>query len=212
MKRYCVLLAGIILLSQYSSTHDGTLLLKYRSDVDGVQSHNDAVANLINTAVADHFPTSGSCRIDPNNKSITVQNLRFHCSQKQLQRIFLNLTPRSLPSGSLRGYTILGHEKHHDGLIGLVWHGKTFNYPNGGGRGVVTNNVVHVFELLRASIFPSIAPMDGRKAFEIDYRGDILSFLMVDYLRNVHPNLYLGYFAFRAFNKVPIGYFLLESD
>lgn len=118
----------------------------------------------------------------------------------------------SLIAGSLTGYTVLGHAKHHDGLVGLVWHGKTFDYSKGGARGVVTNNVVHVFELLRASIFPSSAPMDGRPAFEIDYRGDALSFLFVDYLRNVQPNLYLGYFAFRAFNKIPIGYFLLESE
>lgn len=53
--------------------------------------------------------------------------------------------------------------------------------------------------------------MDGKEAFEIDYRGDVLSFLMVDYLRNVQKNVYLGYFAFRASDKIPIGYFLLES-
>lgn len=114
-------------------------------------------------------------------------------------------------SGSLRGYTILGHDKLHDGLIGLVWHGKNFNYPNKGeARGIVTNSALHSFEVLRASIFPSIAPMDGKEAYEIDYKEDIASFLMVDYLRTVQPNLYLGYFAIRAFDKTPIGYFMLE--
>lgn len=95
----------------------------------------------------------------------------------------------------------------------MVWHGKNFFYPkNGAARGIVTNRVLHGFEALKAEIFPSVAPMDGKRAYEIDYSEDIASFLMVDYLRTVQPNLYLGYFTARPFDAIPIGYFMLERD
>lgn len=110
--------------------------------------------------------------------------------------------------GRLKGYTIVGP----DALVEAVWHGKNFRYEPGAEHGVVTNNFFGIFQFLRASIYRTTAPIDGREAFAIDYGNEIFAFVMIDFLRNVQHNLYLGFVAIRGFEKIPIGFFLLESN
>lgn len=110
--------------------------------------------------------------------------------------------------GRLRGYTIVGP----DALVELAWSGKNFYYANGAAHGgTVTNTFLGIFEFLRASIYRTIAPIDGREAFAIDYRNEIFAFVMIDFLRQVQDNLYLGFVSIRGFERIPVGYFLLES-
>lgn len=75
----------------------------------------------------------------------------------------------------------------------------------------MTNTFLGLFEFLRASIYRTIAPIDGKEAFAVDYKNEIFAFFMIDFLRKVQHNLYLGFVAIRGFEKIPIAYFLLES-
>lgn len=96
-------------------------------------------------------------------------------------------------------------------LVEAIWNGKNFYYANGADHGFVTNTFIGIFEFLRASIYRTIAPIDGKVAFAVDYRNEIFAFLMIDFVRKVQNNLYLGFVAIRGFEKIPIAFFLLEN-
>lgn len=153
------------------------------------------------------FITNGFCQIDPYNRRNTISNLKYSCNYRQLQNVFSNLSPGTFPTGRLKGFTIVGP----DALVEAVWSGKNFYYGHGADHGTVTNTFLGIFQFLRASIYRTIAPIDGKEAFAVDYRNEIFAFLMIDYLRKVQNNLYLGFVAIRGFEKVPVAYFLLEG-
>lgn len=94
-----------------------------------------------------------------------------------------------------------------------VWNGKGFiqyvyGAPNE--RGVVYNRILHTMELFHADIFRTLAPIDNRPSFLIDYQRDPFTFFINDYIRQVSPNLYLGIMTIRWAPRVPVLFFMLE--
>lgn len=107
----------------------------------------------------------------------------------------------------MKGHSILGS----DALIETIWNGKNFYYSRGTVySGTVTNTFLQKFEFLTASVYRTIAPLDGKEVFAIDYKNDAFAVLMVDFLRQVQDNLYLGVIVFRGMETFPLGYFFLE--
>lgn len=117
------------------------------------------------------------------------------------------MSPGPYPVGKLKGYAITPP----DALVESIWKGKNFYYARGARHGTVFNNILGIFEFIRASFYPTIAPIDGKAAYAIDYKDEILSFLTIDFLRKLQNNLYLGFVSIRGFEKIPIVYFILES-
>lgn len=147
------------------------------------------------------------CVID-KNKSITVRNLKYNCNEKQLGRLFSNLTAGAFPPNGklLRGAVLV------DGLQNQnIWNGKKIRYGASNDRGTLTNTLFGRFEKFRADIYRTKAPIDGKPAFALNYKIDTCAFLVVDYLREVQPNLYLGFMTIRPKLKFPVVYFLLEN-
>lgn len=98
-------------------------------------------------------------------------------------------------------------------LVESIWHGKNFHYARGASNhhGTVINNLLGIFQYLRATTYRTIAPIDGKEAFAIDYKNEFFAFFAIDYVRMVQKNLYLGYVAIRGFERNPFAFFLLES-
>lgn len=82
------------------------------------------------------------------------------------------------------------------------------NSPND--HGYVTNNILGTFNMFKAPYYRTIAPIDGKDALAIDYVNDFFLFILMDYVRIVQRNLYLGIVTFRPFFKTPVVYFILE--
>lgn len=150
-----------------------------------------------------------SCAID-GNKSITARNLKYYCNTKQLKRIFSNLTAGTFPpNGQLKGSILL------DGLQDQnIWNGKNMKRRGGNvphDRGTLTNMIFSKSEMFDADIYRTKAPIDGKQAFALNYKRDKFVFFIVDYIREIQTNLYLGIMTLRPFHKSPVLYFLLEK-
>lgn len=157
------------------------------------------------------------CKIDANNKAITVYNFKNNCNNKELLSIFLNLNSGPFPPNSkFKGHIIAcpgGPCGMLEAMIESVWSGK--NIIHTGGRspndyGTVTNNMLGILKMFTAAMYRTNAPIDGREAFAIDYQSDPFLFLLMDYVRKVQRNLYLGIVTFRPFINHPVMFFLLE--
>ncbi|KAJ6637449.1 hypothetical protein Bhyg_10179 [Pseudolycoriella hygida] len=71
--------------------------------------------------------------------------------------------------------------------------------------------ILQRFVFLRSKIFRTNAPFDGKDVFEIEYRGNIFTYYIVDYIRKVQDDLYLGVATLRQVEKQPIVFFMLEK-
>lgn len=99
--------------------------------------------------------------------------------------------------------------------INNIWNGKTIAYLGGtppNDHGTVINTVNKQFDLFKGTVYRHMAPFDGKEAFVLDYRYDTLVPFMVDYIREVQRNLYLGIATIRTFGKYPLVFFLLEMS
>lgn len=136
--------------------------------------------------------------------------MRKNCNTKQLQRIFTNLKAGTFPpNGKLKGY-VLQRE-----VLEKLWYGKTITYMGGkppNDHGLVINTMYNKIDFFRATIYRTKAPIDGKEAFAIDYKNDLLAHLIIDYIRKVQNNLYLGIATLRPFERYPILFFLLEKN
>lgn len=136
--------------------------------------------------------------------------MKYNCNPKQLKGIFSNLTAGTFPpNGNLKGTILLAGLQNQN-----IWNGKKIR--SGGGirpndRGTLTNLIAKQYELFNADIYRKICPIDGKEAFALDYKKDPLAFFVVDYIREVQTNFYLGVATIRPFENVALVYFLLEK-
>ncbi|XP_037050949.1 uncharacterized protein LOC119084900 [Bradysia coprophila] len=157
------------------------------------------------------------CRMDPFNKAVTVHSLKYICNNDELRNIFLNSKAGPFPPNSkFKGHILACPSGACDLLelmIESLWSGKNVvssggSWPND--HGFVTNNMLGTFDMFKAPFYRTIAPIDGKEAMAIDYANDLFLFILMDYVRKVQNNLFLGIVTFRPFFKTPIMYFLLE--
>lgn len=155
--------------------------------------------------------------MDPFNKAVTVHSLKTTCNNDDLLNIFLNSKAGAFPpNGKFKGHILActsGPCGLLEGMIESFWSGKSVVFSNGYGpkdRGFVTNNIFGSFDMFKAPFYRTIAPIDGREALAIDYVNDFFLFILMDYVRKVQKNLYLGIVTFRPFFKNPILFFILE--
>lgn len=139
-----------------------------------------------------------------------MHNLKYNCSRKQLKHTFSNLTAGTFPpSGKLEGTILI------DGLQKQsFWNGKKIKYVGGVAphdHGTLVNILFNRYEMCNADIYRTIAPIDGKESFVLNYKRTPLVFFIVDYMREVQENVYLGVMTIRPFSKIPVLYFLLEK-
>ncbi len=155
--------------------------------------------------------------MDPFNKDVTVYNLKNYCNNDELLSIFLNSKAGSFPPNSkFRGHILAcptGACDLLEAMIESMWSGKNVVHARGSwpnDHGFVTNNMLGGFDMFKAPFYRTIAPIDGKEAMAVDYVNDFFLFALMDYVRKVQHNLYLGMVTFRPFFKVPVVYFILE--
>lgn len=149
------------------------------------------------------------CEVDAFNKSITIHNLRKNCNDAELWKIFTNLKAGKFPIGRYKGYVLHQEETYS------FWNSKTITYVGGrrpNEHGTLINTINKKYKMLRASVYRHTAPIDGKQSIVIDYEQDILIPFMIDYVREVQRNLYLGISTLRPFVKDIFTFFILYMD
>ncbi|KAJ6640532.1 hypothetical protein Bhyg_05461 [Pseudolycoriella hygida] len=172
---------------------------------------------IINYIIICSIAQRDVCTIDYYNKAVTVHNFKTNCNNKELLNMFSNLKAGSFPPNSrFKGHILAcpsGPCGMLEAMIESVWSGKTVKYKGGfppNDHGVVKNNMLGRFSMFEASIYRTIAPIDGKESFAIDYVNDFFLFFLMDFVRKVQKNLYLGIATLRPFFKHPIMFFILE--
>lgn len=157
--------------------------------------------------------------MDPFNKDVTVYNLKHNCNRDDLQNVFLSLKAAPFPPNTkFRGHLVAcpsGPCDVFEAMIESLWGGKNVVYAKGSwpnDHGFITNNMLGGLDMFKAPFYRTVAPIDGKEALAIDYVNDILLFGLMDYVRKVQDNLYLGIVVVRPFFKIPFVYFILEKD
>ncbi|XP_037043424.1 uncharacterized protein LOC119079542 [Bradysia coprophila] len=150
------------------------------------------------------------CEIDAI-QSKTVYNLKYNCNRKQLRKIFSHLSAGAFPpNGKLEGTILMNGLRNQS-----MWNGKKIKYVGGVAphdHGTLVNVLFNNrYEMFRANIHRTIAPIDGKESFVLNYKHTPMVFYIVDYLREVQQNVYLGIMTIRPFKKIPVLYFLLEK-
>lgn len=99
--------------------------------------------------------------------------MRKNCNIRQLQRIFSNLKAGPFPpNGKFKCYVLQGE------ILEKIWYGKTITYLGGyppNDYGSVINTMYNNIDFFKATIYRTRAPIDGKEAFAIDYRNDLLA-------------------------------------
>jgi hypothetical protein len=146
-------------------------------------------------------PTAGECRVSALPAE-TVDSLRFHCDQPQIDTLYGSLPAGPMPpyGAKARGYwrwypDAQGLDEPGNRLMNLlVWQGKTF-YTNETG-GYMMNRVVADREGFRSAVYFANGWLDGRPAIIVDYAqaGDYpADVIFRDEIRMVQPGVYLGF-------------------
>jgi len=160
-----------------------------------------ALVLLPSAAAAGAERPSEPCSIS-NAPEQTVENLRFHCDQTQLDSVYTSLPAGPMPhyGAKARGYwrwypDARGLDEPGNRLMNLlVWQGKTFyTYDTGG---YMMNRVVADREGFRSAVYFADGWLDGRRAIIVDYgqAGDYpADALFRDEIRMVQPGVYLGF-------------------
>lgn len=152
-------------------------------------------------ASAGGLPTSEACAINPSPER-TVEILRFHCDQAQLDNLYQSLPAGPMPhyGAKARGYwrwypDARGLDEPGNRFMNLlVWQGKTFYTDETGGY--MMNRVVADREGFRSAVYFADGWLDGRPAIIVDYgrAGDYpADAIFRDEIRRVQPGVYLGF-------------------
>lgn len=140
--------------------------------------------------------------------------MRNNCNSEELLNIFTNLSAGPFPpEGALKGYVLecFGRPCH---WIDNIWDGKNIVYLGGtppNDHGTANNNFFGRIVKFDATIYRTNAPIDGKEVLAIDYKRDVSVFFVIDYIREVQTNLYLGITALQIAQRKPFLYFLLEK-
>lgn len=120
-------------------------------------------------------------------------------SRQELDEIYRNAQPGTLPEGDARGTAILAGSPFARivaGLAGLLaWQGKVFDIFAPGCQAGVLVNKITPFSLtfIVAKVYRDNSWMDGRPTIVIDYsKTSFLARLIRDEIREVEPGVYLG--------------------
>lgn len=136
--------------------------------------------------------------------------MKYNCNKLQLGKIFSSLPAGQFPpNGKLKGSILVNGLQNQ-----RIWNGKKIKYTGGtapNDRGTLTNILLERYKMFDADIYRSNAPIDKKEAIVLNYKKDPIVYFIVDYIREVQPNLYLGIMTFRPFTKIPVLYFTLEK-
>jgi hypothetical protein len=135
---------------------------------------------------------------DPQSTAVAV-NQWLNMSRKELDTIFKDAKPGTVPQGDTQGTAILAGGPV-PGLFAklarlLFWRGKVFDLNSPAfNSGVVVNKVSPLgINLIVAKVYIAPSWIDGKDCIVIDYnKTSILARQIRDEIREIEPGLYLG--------------------
>ncbi len=120
-------------------------------------------------------------------------------SREELDEIYKNAKPGSIPTGDTHGTAIMAGSlfaKPVAFLAGLfAWQGKVFDlFCPKGDAGILVNKITPFsLTFIVAKVYRDNSWMDGRETIVIDYsKTSFLAKLIRDEIREVEPGVYLG--------------------
>jgi hypothetical protein len=129
------------------------------------------------------------CALDPENRAVTLDALRFRCSPQQAEQIYVAAGPGTVPVGVMNGWVT--NPPPLALLAPPFWIGKTFyTGPNGG---MLQNRLTGAgFEAWPAIV--SIGPswIDGKPTWVLDYAPSPTPPIH-DEIREITPGVWFGY-------------------
>lgn len=146
----------------------------------------------------------GGCVIDPNNRAVTVDSLRFRCTPEQQDTIYAAASAGAVPSGVKNGW--IGRPPFMQQVAPPLWLGKTFytGYTGPNSGGYLMNRVTGAgLEAWRADIRPGPSPFDGKPSWLLDYAPSPTPQLL-DEIREVSPGVWFGYSWWRGALQTPL--------
>ncbi|MEU8894966.1 hypothetical protein [Nocardia sp. NPDC048505] len=141
--------------------------------------------------VVDH---GNGCVLDPENRAVTVESLRFRCTPEQQDLIYQAAEAGAVPQGVKNGWVV--RPAAGSGAAAGVWIGKTFSTgPDGG---TLMNRVTGAgIEAWRADVYRAPALTDGRPTWALDYNPSPTP-PVYDEIREVAPGVWYGYSWWRG--------------
>jgi hypothetical protein len=120
-------------------------------------------------------------------------------SRDQLDEIYRNAEPGTLPTGDMRGTAILAGSLFSKAVAAFArlfaWQGKVFDIFADDGKSGVLINKITAFSLtfIVAKVYRDASWMDGKETIVIDYsKTSFFAKVIRDEIREVEPGVYLG--------------------
>lgn len=130
--------------------------------------------------------------------STTVQKW-LGMSREQLDELYRQATPGTIPNGETRGTPIVAGSSSARAFAHFArlfaWQGKVFDmFAEDGSAGVLVNKVTPLsLSFVVAKVYREPSWMDGKDTIVIDYSSTSFFFRAVrDEIREIEPGVYLG--------------------
>lgn len=160
-----------------------------------------AVATAAPQQIADY---GGGCVIDPNDRAVTVDSLRFRCTPEQQDAIYDAASAGAVPAGVKNGW--VARPPVMQQVAPPLWIGKTFytGYTGPNSGGYLMNRVTGAgLEVWGANVYLGPSPFDGEPSWLLDYAPSPTPQLL-DEVREVSPGVWLGYSWWRGALQTPL--------
>jgi hypothetical protein len=120
-------------------------------------------------------------------------------TREQLDEIYRNAEPGSMPTGDMRGTAILAGSMFSRIVAAFArlfaWQGKVFDMFAEDGQAGILINKISFFSLtfIVAKVYRETSWMDGKATIVIDYsKTSFFARVIRDEIREVEPGVYLG--------------------
>ncbi|MFI9405864.1 hypothetical protein [Nocardia sp. NPDC052316] len=157
----------------------------------GVAAPTATADDGVTEAAADY---GGGCVLDPDNRAITIDSLRFRCTPEQQDAIFRDAERGAVPMGVKNGWVT--RPPTMQGVAPAFWIGKTFyTGPDGG---YLMNRVTGAgYEAWPANVYTAPALLDGRPTWALNYDPSPTP-PVYDEIREITPGVWFGYSWWRG--------------
>lgn len=163
------------------------------------------VSGVFRAAAADADPAAtvdhgNGCVIDPAAPAVTIDSLRWNCTDRQHLEIYRAAPAGAVPSGVKNGWVT--STTPIQPLTPAFWLGKTFYTGPDGGQ--LTNRVTGAdIAGWPANVYRAPSRVDGEQTWVLDYTPAITP-QVYDEIREVVPGVWLGWSWWRGSLQTPV--------
>ncbi|MFD3748399.1 hypothetical protein [Nocardia sp. NPDC058633] len=150
---------------------------------------------LLSPAAVSADPATGindygnGCVLDPGNRAVTVDSLRFRCNVTQQDQIYRDAQAGAVATGLTNGWVT--RPPQLEAAAPALWIGKVFRTGPDGGS--LTNRVTGAgIEAFPADVYRAPSILDGAPAWALNYAPSPTP-QVYDEIREITPGVWFGY-------------------